>query len=214
MMSPRLLAALLMLPPASAFAQTQDHAPEALPSSGQMAHDRGESWTYVRPGLSLAAYRNVLLERTVVYAGADAQFGNISMADRRRFAALVDEALRRELAGTRPIVARAGPGTARLRVTLLGAQTTTGGVATATRVTPIGFVVSAARSATGHRGALTGSLLVAIELYDGASGRLEAAAVRRRAPDALDIHATVSTTDTVRAVARDLGRDLARRFRR
>ena len=43
-----------------------------------------------------------------------------------------------------------------------------------------------------------------MEVFDGQTGELLLAAVRRRSPDALDVPATLSTTDTVKAVAREL----------
>ena len=71
-------------------------------------------------------------------------------------------------------------------MTLLGAKKTAGGVATATRVTPLGFATSALKSALGKSGTLTGSILYAVEAYDARTGELLIGAVRRRTPDPLD----------------------------
>ena len=102
-----------------------------------------------------------------------------------------------------PPAARAQADTLRLRVTIIGANKTKGGLATATRVTPLGFATSALKSAMGRTGTFTGSLLYAVELYDARSNELLLAAVRRRTPDPLDVPATLSTTDTVKAIARE-----------
>jgi uncharacterized protein DUF3313 len=204
MMNRPALLALLITVPALAAAAPPSRPPASLPSSARMTHDRGESWTYVKSGLDLSAYRSVMIEPTVVYAGRDAQFGDIPAADRRRFASVVTDQLRSELGQSIPLAARAGVGTIRLRVTLLGVEKTKGGLATATRATPLGLASSAVRSLAGKEGRFTGSIFYAVELFDGANGELQAAAVRRRAPDALDIPATLSTSDTVKAVARDL----------
>jgi Protein of unknown function (DUF3313) len=208
----RLLPLVLIAASGPALAQTRDHAPVALRSSSAMTHDKGESWTYVKPKLDLSKYRSIMLEPTVVYAGADAQFDNISPADRQKFAAIVTDELRAELGKALPLVDRAGPGTARLRVTLLGVDGTKGGLATATRVMPIGFALSAVKSLAGKPGSLTGSMLFAVELTDARSGELEVAAVRRRTPDALDIGATLSTSDTVKAVARDFAKNVSEKL--
>jgi Protein of unknown function (DUF3313) len=208
----RLLPLTLIIASGPALAQTKDHAPAALPSSSVMTHDRGESWTYVKPKLDLHKYRSVMLEPTVVYSGADAQFDNIPRADRQRFATIVTDELRAELGKAMPLVQRAGPDTARLQVTLLGVEGTKGGLATATRVMPIGFAVSAVKSLAGKPGSLTGSMLFAVELTDATSGELEVAAVRRRTPDALDIGATLSTSDTVKSVARDFARNVSEKL--
>ena len=55
----------------------------------------------------------------------------------------------------------------------------------------------------GKTGTFTGSLLYSVELYDARSNELLLAAVRRRTPDPLDVPATLSTTDTVKAIARE-----------
>jgi hypothetical protein len=86
---------------------------------------------------------------------------------------------------------------------MLGAQKTKGGIATATRVTPLGFATSAVKSAMGKKGTFTGSVLFAVELFDARTNELLLAAVRRRTPDPLDVPATLSTTDTVKSVARE-----------
>lgn len=207
-----LLALLLAALPMPALAQTHDRAPTGLQSASRMRHDRGESWSYFKPGLDLTAYRNIIVEPTRVYDGADAQFEDIDADDRRRYANIVTNRLRTELAGR--LATRAGPNTARLRVTLLGMDDTTGGVATATRVTPLGIVSNAVRSVSGREGRLTGSMLLALELFDSRTGELQAAVVRRRAPDALDIPATLGTTETVEAIAREVAEDVRERLER
>jgi len=198
-------AAILLLA-TPAIAQTQDHAPVDLPDAQLMSQDKAgsESWTYVNPSANFTTYRNVIVDPTTVYTGPDAQFGDISQEDRTKFAALMTDELRSEIAKAFP--APSGSPTAdtlRLRVVLLGAKKTVGGVATATRATPIGLGLNAFKSVLGKSGTMTGSLLFAVEGYNGKSGELLFTAVRRRTPDPLDIPATLSTTDTVKAVARD-----------
>jgi len=203
-------AALLIVTPA--MAQTQDHAPVSLKSASRMSQDKAgsESWTYAQPRDVFKKYRTLIIDPTDVYRGPDAQFdGDISAADRAKFASIVTEALRSELAKSFPTPARAQADTLRLKVTLLGAKKTRGGLATATRVTPMGFGLSAVKSALGKGGSLTGSVLVAVELHDARTNELLLAAVRRRSPDALDIPATLGTEETVKAVAREFA-DTAR----
>jgi hypothetical protein len=188
-------------------AQTRDHAPVALPSANRLAQDApgSESWTYAQPRNVFLKYRTVIVDPATVYQGPDAQFDGIEMADRQRFAAIVTQELQSELAKAFPVPARPQADTLRLRVTLLGAQKTKGGLATATRVTGLGFATSALKSALGKQGSFTGSLLYSVELYDARTGALLLAAVRRRTPDPLDIPATLSTTDTMKAIAREFG---------
>jgi hypothetical protein len=199
------LPAIVLLTAAPAISQTRDHAPVSMKSSSKLTQDQpgSESWTYAQPRSVFAKYRTVIVEPTKVYQGPDAQFEGIAVADREKYAAMITDELRSELAKTFPAPAKPQADTLRLRVTILGAQKTKGGIATATRVTPIGFGVSAVKSALGKKGSFTGSILFAVELFDARSNELLLAAVRRKTPDPLDVPATLSTTDTVKAVARE-----------
>jgi hypothetical protein len=199
------LPAILLLNASPALAQTKDNAPVSLPSASKMTHDQpgSESWTYAQPRSRFTSYRTVIVEPTAVYHGPDAQFDGIEPADRVRYAAMITDELRSELVKSFPSPPQAQADTLRLRVTIIGAHKTKGGLATATRVTPLGFATSALKSAMGKTGSFTGSLLYAVELYDARSNELLLAAVRRRTPDPLDVPATLSTTDTVKAIARE-----------
>ncbi len=199
------LAVIALFIAVPAAAQTKDNAPVALQSAGKMAQDRPgtESWTYAQPRPRFASYRTVIVEPTAVYQGPDAQFDGIELGDRAKYAEIITQELRSEIAKSFPAPARAQADTLRLRVTIIGANKTKGGIATATRVTPLGFASSALKSAMGKTGSFTGSLLYAVELYDARTNELLLAAVRRRTPDPLDVPATLSTTETVKAIARE-----------
>jgi hypothetical protein len=200
-----LLSATVLMAAAPVNAQTRDHAPVSLNSSSKMSQDKAgsESWTYAQPVARFAKYRTVIVLPTKVYQGPDAQFEGIEPADRARFAAIVTDELRSEIAKSFPTPTKPQADTLRIQVTLLGGQKTKGGIATATRVTPIGIGLSAVKSALGKQGTFTGSLLYAVEVQDARTNELLLAAVRRRTPDPLDVPATLSTTDTVKAVARE-----------
>ncbi|QIK95367.1 DUF3313 domain-containing protein [Sphingomonas sp. HDW15A] len=200
-----LLPATAILIAAPAVSQTRDHAPVSLPSARVMAQDKAgsESWTYARPASEFRKYRTVMIPAAIVYQGPDAQFEGISQADRAKFADMITQELRTEMAKSFPAPASPQTDTLRLQVTILGATKTTGGIATATRVTGLGFATSALKSVLGKPGSLTGSILYAVELYDARTNELMLAAVRRRTPDPLDVPATISQTETVKAVARE-----------
>jgi hypothetical protein len=210
-----LLAAAVLLPSTAATAQTRDRAPVALRSAPKLAQDAPgkESWSYINPAADFTRYRTVMIEPTTVYQGADAQFNGVDAADRVKFAQIITESLRTEFAKSYSAPARPQTDTLRVRVNLIGVEKTKGGVATATRVTPLGLGLSAAKSVLGKRGTFTGSALYAIEAFDGSSGTLLVAAVRRRTPDPLDIPATLSTTDTIKSIARDLAKSAHERLR-
>jgi hypothetical protein len=208
------LPALLLVTAVPVSAQTQDHAPVSLKSSQKMMQDKpgSESWTYAQTRSVFQKYRTLIIDPTVVYQGPDAQFEGIAPADRARFAQIITDELRSEMAQSFPSPAKPQADTMRLKVTLLGAEKTKGGIATATRVTPFGFATSAVKSALGKTGSFTGSVLYAVELTDARTGELLIAAVRRRTPDPLDVPATLSTTDTIKAISRDFANSARKRL--
>jgi hypothetical protein len=207
-------AALFAIAATPLSAQTRDNAPVGMKSSRVMTQDKanGESWTYAKPADTFLKYRTVIIDPTVVYTGPDAQFEGIEPADRARFASILTNELRSEIAKSFPAPAKAKGDTLRIHTVLLGAQKTTGGLATATRVTPFGFATSALKSALGKSGSFTGSILYGVEIYDGRTGELLLAAVRRRTPDPLDVPATISTTNTIKAIARDFANSARKRL--
>lgn len=206
------LPTMFLLTSAPVLAQTEDHAPVDLPGANKMTQDKAgsESWTYAQPVARFSKYRTVIVMPTKVYDGPDAQFEGIDPAERAKYAAIITDELQREIAKSFPAPAKPQADTLRIQVTLLGGEKTKGGIATATRVTPIGLGLSAVKSALGKPGSFTGSVLYAVEAYDAKTNELLLAAVRRRTPDPLDVPATLSTTDTVKAVARDFA-DSARK---
>lgn len=197
--------ASLLLGSSAAYAQAKPNPEEKESKAVTMVagkkRDRGESWNYSRPNLDLSKYRKLIVEQTEVSNDPGADFSGLDASDLRKYADITTKEMREELGKAIPIVSKPGPDTARLKVTLLGAEKTTGGVATATRATPMGFAFTAVKSLAGREGSFTGSVLYSLELTDSQTNELQVGAVRRMSPDPLDIPATVSMTETVKSVA-------------
>jgi hypothetical protein len=186
-------------------ANTRDSAstpPSALSSAPSVRADgvQGAQFGFVRKDANLRGYRQFTLDPVIVYRGSDADFGNASEADKTRYAQLVDAAFRASLKKHGLLATAPDAGTGRLVITLIGVEPTVSGVATLTRVVPIGLVVNLGNTAAGSGGTLTGSIRYAIELH-APSDQLVAAAVRRTAPAPFDLGATLSTDHTVSASA-------------
>ena len=196
-----LCAALALCTPAAIQAQ----APSNLKSASKLSPDngKGDSWTYRNPNVALSKYQSFIIKPTAVYTDPTAQWGGTTPEQRQKYAAYMTKALRDEVGAGYQIVDRPGPGVATLRLTLLGVQKTIGVVATAARATPLGFAFNGVQSLRGKKGSLTGSVQAALEVTDSRSGDLVFAAVRKQAPNALDIESTLSTEKTVEAVADD-----------
>lgn len=183
-----------------------------LSSSPMLTEDPGQSdsWTYRNPQTPLSKYQQFLIAPTVVYSDPAAQWGSTTPAQRQKYAAFMTQALRQEIAQGYRIADRPGPGVATLRLTLLGVRKTVGGIATASRFTPMGMALNGIQSLRGKKGSMTGSVHAALEVTDSKSGELLFAAVRHRSPNALDIESTLSTEKTVEAVARDIANAVRR----
>jgi hypothetical protein len=173
--------------------------PSALASSGELKPDKsiGGAWIYRNPQANFAKYRSVLFEDVVIYNGAEANFGDASAADQQRYAQLVGGEMRRVVAEKYPFASGPGPDVLRIHTTLIGVRGTVGGVATVTRVLPVGMAINAVRGAAGAGGTMTGGIELAVEFYDSQSNELLAGAVRQVTPAAFDIEATLSTDKTV-----------------
>ena len=100
--------AVLLVSATPVLAQTKDHAPTSLQSARQMAQDKPgtESWTYAQPRSRFTNYRTVIVEPTAVYQGPDAQFDGIEPADRLKYAGMITDELRSELAKSFPRLRR------------------------------------------------------------------------------------------------------------
>ncbi|MEE4209843.1 MAG: DUF3313 domain-containing protein [Parvularcula sp.] len=181
-------------------------APTGLEAAPKLEEDVGKhnSWTYRNPDAKLEKYKSFIIEPTEVNSDPTASWGNTTAEKRQKYAAMLTDALKREIGDAYTIASKPGPGVAVMRLTLLGVESTMPGVATASRATPMGLALNGVKSIAGKPGSFTGSVQVAFELFDSRSMQLQFAAVRRRSPDALDIPATISTDATAQAVAKDV----------
>lgn len=179
--------------------------PSSLRSSDQLAEDGGrDSWSYRNASANLGQYKSFIVEPTVVYADPSAKWGGTTPAQRAAFAEMLTRDLREEMAKHYTLASAPGPGVATMRLTLLSVAATVPGVATATKVTPVGLALNGVKSLAGKPGSFSGSAQVAFELTDSSSNELLAAAVRKRSPDALDISASLSTENTIASVSKDV----------
>jgi hypothetical protein len=185
--------------PMAAAAQPSDLLAEQLAE-----HGARDSWSYRSTSANLGQYKSFIVQPTVVYADPSAKWGGTTPAQRSAFAETLTRDLREEMAKHYTLASSPGPGVATMRLTLLSVAPTVPGVATATRVTPVGLALNGVKSLAGKPGSFSGSAQIAFELSDSTSNDLLLAAVRKRSPDALDISASLSTENTISAVSKDV----------
>lgn len=135
-------------------------------------------------------YKNVMLEPVAIYSGADGQFSDLTIADKRTLANFMTIKFSEALGARFRFVATAGPDTLRIRLTLTGAETTTPVLATFSRF-DIGMgsynLVQAARD---RKGTFSGSVSYAVEIYNASTSRLLQSYVTRQYPKTYDIAST------------------------
>ena len=187
--------------------------PSGLGSSAELKPDTAikGAYAYRAPDLNQASlkYRRLMIDTVVVYTGPEAAFGDYTTAEQQQFAQIIGDEFRKVLGAKYVLTTAPAPDVARIHTTLIGVSRTVGGVATATRVIPVGLAINAVRGTAGASGTLTGAIELAVETRDSQSGALLASDVRGMTPPIYDVAATFSTADTVRSTAHEAARQIS-----
>jgi hypothetical protein len=182
-----------------------EQRPSSLQSSSNLTTDQtvAGAWTYKSSQANFAKYRRVMIDQVTLYRGPEANFKEIEPADQVKYASAVGDRFARVLREKYQVVGGPAPDVMRIHVTLIGVEPTVGGVATVSRVLPVGLAVNAVRAADSQGGTMTGGIDIAVEFFDSQSSELLAAAVRHIEPGAFNFEATMSTSDTVNVCAEE-----------
>jgi hypothetical protein len=182
-----------------------EERPQGLQSTSMLKSDQAiaGAWTYKNQQANLAVYKRIMIDPVTVYQGPEANFKDIEPADQAKYAAAVRDSFTKVIRTKYQVVGGAAPDVIRIHVTLLGVEPTVGGVATVSRVLPIGLAVNAVQAARDEGGTMTGGIDLAVEFFDSQSGELLAAAVRHVEPGAFNFESTLSTADTVNVSAEE-----------
>jgi len=135
------------------------------------------------------SYNRMIIDPIVIYRGPDAQFDGMSEEDKAELAHAMTVAFVEKLKTRFTLTDNPAPGTLRLRLTLTGASTSTPVLSTLSRAMGFG-VVHGVQALRGSEGALTGSVLYAVEIYDAPTNRLLDAFVSKQYPGAMNVGAT------------------------
>jgi uncharacterized lipoprotein YmbA len=136
-------------------------------------------------------YRRVIVEPVAIYRGPDSQFEKISEDNKRRLADYMRQQFTDRLGGVFEITDRPGPDTIRVKITLTGAKTTAAVLGTFSRFDLVGGPYNAVQAVRGKEGAMTGSVMYAVEIEDAATDRLLSAYVTKQYPNPMNIKASV-----------------------
>jgi hypothetical protein len=145
------------------------------------------------------AYNKVILDPIVIYRGRDHQFGEISEQDKAALATYIQSRFTEKLAGRFSIVNKREPGTLRVRLTLTGAVLNTPVLGTLSRFDIAGAVYNVAQAARDGEGAMTGSVIYVVEIFDASTSRLLSSFVSKQYPSPYDVQATVGPLTAAKA---------------
>ena len=195
-----LIAALAL----TACASTPPVAFHELPSASKLqpVKDRKDHFRYTNPASDLRNYTALIVDPVTIYTGSDSQFGSVPDDARRAIADYMHQQFTEVVGKELQITDSVAPHTARLHLTLIGIETSTPVISTASHVLPVGLLVNAGLGASGHNGTFFGSVCFAAELYDAATGELLYANVSRETPFALDVTASLGRLDAAKAGVR------------
>ena len=136
-------------------------------------------------------YRRLIIDPVVVYRGADNQFGDMTDTDKASLASYMQTKFAEKLGTRFELANNAGPDTLRIKLTLTGATTTTPVIGTLSRFDIAGGLYNGVQAARGKEGALTGSVIYAVEIHDASTNRLLSAYVTKQYPNPYNIGASV-----------------------
>ncbi|WP_205954832.1 DUF3313 domain-containing protein [Pantoea stewartii] len=136
-------------------------------------------------------YRSIIIDPVEIYDGRDAQFNDLSQADRRNLADYMQKKFTDVLREKFAVNTSAGNvPTLRLKLTLTGADTTPQVVGTFTKFDLAGGPYNIVQSVRGGRGLMSGYVNYAVEVKDASTGELLLAYVAEQYPNAMNLGAT------------------------
>jgi hypothetical protein len=168
--------------------------PYDIPSSSVMQPGGADGLVrYVNPAADFRRYDSVFIEPVRIYLGAGGRFGTTALEDRQEVARHMQTEFARAFAEDIPVAPEHGPTALRLRLIMVGMQTTQPLLAATTHFSLSGMAINIGRSVLGMKGAFTGSVTYIAEFYDSESDFLLAAIQAERGAHALDVTEDIST---------------------
>ncbi|GKT02118.1 DUF3313 domain-containing protein [Acidovorax sp. SUPP3434] len=144
------------------------------------------------------SYNAMIIEPAVIYYGTGHQFGDLPKADQEELAQYMNTEFRKVLGKRFQLKNNAAPGTLRLKLTLMGAETNTAMVSQITRFDLVGLPINAVQGIRGKEGIFMGSVTYSAEIFDANNNRLLKALVTKQHPNAMNIAATFGSLNAAK----------------
>lgn len=138
-------------------------------------------------------YNKIIIDPVVIYQAADQQFGDMSEDGKTDLAGYMQTQFAEKLRARFTVTSNPGPNTLRVRLTLTGAATNTPILSTFTHFDLAGGLYNGVQAVRDGEGALGGSVIYAVEIYDAPTNRLLSAFITKQYPGPLNIAASIGS---------------------
>jgi len=165
-----------------------------LASSSYLHHDQTDKTGRVPYSYSTQPqwqrYTKIIVDPVDVYKGNDNQFGDMPEADRATLAGYAGETFTEKLRTRFELAQQPAPNTLCLKLTITGAATTTPVLGPFSRFDIAGGIYNVVQTTRGREGAFTGSVMIAVEIYDASTKQLLSAYVTKQYPNPYNVGAS------------------------
>lgn len=178
--------------------QIEGYEGSATPPGAQMSQGEAAgapAMVYRSPAADVAKYTKFWFPAADVYSGSDAEFDGASPEDKEKMAQYMQTEFIKVVGEKYAIVDAPGPGVAKVQLTLAGMKNNVPVVSPVTHLAPAGLAVNLIKQAADKPAIATGYVTIAATVSDSQSNDILVSAVQNRAPDAMDIPASFSSTD-------------------
>lgn len=177
----------------TACAGVQPVAYSGIPSASQLKQNRDDDsakvpYRYAAP-VVWSRYSQVIVDPVAVYRGGDNQFGDMNDGDKTVLADYMAKTFASKLSKRFEVAAQPSPATLRIKLTLTGAEETTALIGQFMHFDIAGNLYNGVQAIRGGKGAFSGSVSYAVEVYDSSNGRLLKAYVSKQYPNAMNLPA-------------------------
>ncbi len=167
---------------------------------------------YRNPNVDVTQYRKVILAPVEIYTGEDASFKGVSSEEQQELASYLYSDALKTLEEKGLLANQPGPGVARLRLILAGAEKTRPVASGVTHALPVGLAMNLGKGAMGKGGSFMGTATVGGEFTDSTTGNLVASFLTKEAPNAMDIPKIFSQWDASKKAMDKVVQNIAERL--
>jgi hypothetical protein len=178
--------------------QLEGYEGSAMAPGGQMSEGEvagAPAMVYRSPGADVAKYTKFWFPPADIYSGSDAEFDGASPEDKTKMAQYMQTEFIRVVGEKYAIVNSPGPSVAKVQLTLGGLKNNVPIVSPVAHLAPAGIAINLIKQAADKPAIATGYVTIAVTVSDSQSDGILVSAIQNRAPDAMDIPASFSSSD-------------------